>query len=235
MKIKICGLSRNEDIDYVNEARPEYIGFVFAKSKRQVSPVLAQFLRFRLANDITPVGVFVDSPMKEIVELYHKGIISIAQLHGNEDEAYIARLKELSAANGSFRQIKVIKTIKSEDLKKTIPPSIADFFLIDSGAGSGKTFNWDMLKKIKIDKPWFLAGGINLKNVEQAISLQTAGLKPYGIDVSSGVETSSPSGSFKDRKKILKLTSIVRQPDNIQIDYTRQSEKTRKKLSWSSK
>ena len=85
MKIKICGLFRSEDIDYVNEARPDYVGFVFAESRRQVSPEQAANLRSRLANGIVPVGVFVNAPAANIAALYRDGVISIAQLHGAED------------------------------------------------------------------------------------------------------------------------------------------------------
>jgi phosphoribosylanthranilate isomerase len=225
MFIKICGLFRDEDIDYVNEARPDYAGFVFAKSARQVSPPLAQYLRFRLADGIIPVGVFVDAPITFITELYHNGIISAAQLHGGEDESYITRLKELSKTN--IRQtdippIKVIKTINSKDIfsadkresTKTKSRStsfgsrlkslanVVDYFLIDSGSGSGKTFDWKQLDSVNFTKPWFLAGGINIKNIKQAMAL-----KPYAVDVSSGVETDA----VKDRKKILELTETIRQ------------------------
>lgn len=216
MKIKICGLTRDEDIDYVNKARPDYIGFVFAKSKRQVTPVMAQYLRFRLAEGILPVGVFVDAPVKEIAELYKKGIISIAQLHGGEDEAYILRLKEVTDG------IPVIKT-KKMGQGTSLVPTKADFYLLDSGSGSGKPFDWNIIKQFKFDKPWFLAGGIDLKNIDKVMALN-----PFGIDVSSGVET----GGLKDRKKILKLTSIVRPPENIEVSYTKTTEQHRKKLSW---
>ena len=94
MKIKICGLFRSEDIDYVNEACPDYAGFVFAESRRKVSPEKAEGLRQKLKPGITPVGVFVNAPIAEIAALYRNGIIEIAQLHGAENEEYIKRLKE---------------------------------------------------------------------------------------------------------------------------------------------
>jgi len=205
MRIKICGLFREEDIDYVNEARPDYIGFVFAKSSRQVSTSLAQYLRFRLADGIVPVGVFVNAPIALITDLYHNGIISVAQLHGAEDESYINQLKKQSVA--TVRQtrgepIKVMKTIIHEEIKTKLPlPSNADYILLDSGAGSGKTFNWDKLLSLKTKRPWFLAGGIDMKNINKAIELE-----PYAVDISSGAETKG----VKDRKKILELVSIVK-------------------------
>jgi len=209
MLIKVCGLFRDEDIDFANESQINYAGFVFAKSPRQVSAPLAQYLRFRLADGIIPVGVFVNAPIASITELYHNGVISIAQLHGDEDEGYIAQLKKLSAANirqTAIPPIKVIKTLFfgsetfNSQLKKL--SNIVDYFLIDSGAGSGKTFDWKQLDAVKLSKPWFLAGGINISNIKQAMKLN-----PFAIDVSSGAETDG----IKDRKKILELTETLRQ------------------------
>ena len=208
MKIKICGLFREQDIDYVNEARPDYAGFVFAQSKRQVSPAFAAELRRRLSEEIIPVGVFVNAPVADIAALYSDNVISIAQLHGTEDEEYITRLKEASAS-GRKKPIEVIKTmqINKESLPLSSPlPSFADYYLIDSGAGSGKAFNWELLQSkgmnaLKGEKPWFLAGGISLENIEQALCFN-----PYALDVSSGVETDG----LKDPKKIVHLVSLVR-------------------------
>ena len=201
MRIKICGLFREEDIDYVNEARPDYAGFVFAKSKRQVSAVLAQYLRFRLADGIVPVGVFVNAPVAEAAALYHNGTISIAQLHGGEDEGYISRLKKACAADSKRPPIKIIKVIKSDDLKNGIPATTADYYLIDSGAGGGRSFDWQRLNSVQFQKPWFLAGGIDIKNIEQA-----AALNPFAVDISSGAETDG----VKDREKILQLVTIIK-------------------------
>jgi phosphoribosylanthranilate isomerase len=196
MKIKICGLFREQDIEYVNEALPDYAGFVFAPSKRQVSGELARELRSRLAEKIVPVGVFVNAPIEEIATLYRDGIISIAQLHGEEDEEYIKRLKEIC-------DIQVIKAIKfsANSLLPAPYSPLPDYFLLDSGAGSGKTFDWNLLKTLKFEKPWFLAGGINLDNITQAMALN-----PYAIDVSSGAETDG----LKDREKILQLVTIAK-------------------------
>jgi len=225
-KIKICGLFRKQDIDYVNEAKPDYAGFVFAESKRRVSGVLAAALRQRLSDDIIPVGVFVNAPIDAIVALYHDRVISIAQLHGEENDEYITQLKKSSAVDGN-KPIAVIKTIQIHEkpgaatarskgnkasfprlptLDSRLPSSSADYYLIDSGAGSGKTFNWELLNSpgmnaLKTAKPWFLAGGIGLDNIEQALSFT-----PYALDVSSGAETDG----IKDRKKIVQLISVVR-------------------------
>jgi phosphoribosylanthranilate isomerase len=202
MKIKICGLSREPDIDYVNEAQVDYVGFVFAPSKRQVTPVQAGQLRKRLAKDITPVGVFVNAAPESITTLYRDGVISIAQLHGTEDDEYISQLKDASASSNGLTPIPVIKTIMSANLEKDAAlPKQADYFLIDSGSGSGKVFNWDILNHCKFSKLWFLAGGINIENIEQAMAFN-----PFAVDISGGAETDG----IKDREKILQLTKMVR-------------------------
>jgi phosphoribosylanthranilate isomerase len=231
VKIKICGLFREQDIDFVNEAKPDYVGFVFAESKRQVSPAFAAQLRRRLSDNLLPVGVFVNAPVADIVALYNDNIIDIAQLHGTEDGEYITQLKEKSASSGK-KPIEVIKTMRiNEEPDATIEcssgkrvafyrhpkatsspphsllPSLnTDYYLIDSGAGSGKAFNWELLKSAKIraikrTKPWFLAGGIDSDNIVQALRHN-----PYALDISSGAETDG----FKDRKKIVQLVSTVR-------------------------
>jgi phosphoribosylanthranilate isomerase len=200
MKIKICGLFREQDIEYANEASPDYIGFVFAPSKRQVTAAQAEHLRKLLHDNIIPVGVFVNAPISEIANLYQNGIISIAQLHGNENAEYIKQLKT------TCNTMQIIKTIQSFELENINTANFvdADYLLLDSGAGSGKNFNWEILKSHSmqlLEKKWFLAGGINLENIEQAISFN-----PFCIDVSSGAETDGT----KDRNKIMHLIEEVR-------------------------
>jgi phosphoribosylanthranilate isomerase len=196
VKLKICGLFREEDVGYVNEAQPDYIGFVFAESRRRVSPGLAAKLWEKLDAGIIPVGVFVNAPPEEIAALYHNGIISIAQLHGDEDDRYIAALKALTAGAGGMP---VIKALRAEAITG------ADYLLLDHGAGgTGEAFDWGLVETLRGSSPqipWFLAGGIGPHNIEDAVLL-----RPFGIDVSSGAET----GGFKDREKILKLVQAVR-------------------------
>jgi phosphoribosylanthranilate isomerase len=206
VRIKICGLFHEQDIDFVNEARPDYVGFVFAESKRQVSPAFAAQLRRRLSDRLLPVGVFVNAPVEDITALYHENTISIAQLHGEEDDEYIMRLK-LASYSGGKKQLDVIKTIRIAELEKNASIAKgADYYLIDSGAGSGKAFNWELLKSTKMKaltrgKPWFLAGGIDPDNIVQALCYN-----PHALDVSSGAETDG----VKDQKKIVQLVSMVR-------------------------
>jgi phosphoribosylanthranilate isomerase len=208
IKIKICGLFQEQDIDFVNEARPDYAGFVFAPSRRQISPQTAAAFRARLNSGIVPVGVFVNAPAAEINALYRNGIIAAAQLHGGESAAFMRELKSLCG-------IPIIQAIKSRTLESgtvcgadsganragiCVPE--ADFVLFDGDIpGTGKVFDWNLLARTETEKPWFLAGGINEQTIDKALAL-----RPFGIDVSSGAE----SGGVKDRKKIIHLTAKVR-------------------------
>ncbi|MDR1326106.1 MAG: phosphoribosylanthranilate isomerase [Treponema sp.] len=197
MKIKICGLFREEDIDYANEAMPDYVGFVFAPSRRQLTAAQAAALRARLREGITPVGVFVDAPVERIAALYNEGIFALAQLHGHEDAAYLAALKRLCPAP-------LIKAVRiSRDTQHALSMDAVDFFLFDNGAGgTGQTFDWGILPDLTacLRKPYFLAGGLNGDNITAALAL-----KPFAIDVSSGAETNG----VKDRGKMLSLVQQV--------------------------
>lgn len=193
-KLKICGLFRAADIDYVNEAKPDYIGFAFAKSRRQVNPALARTLRERLDSGITPVGVFVNAPQAEIIQLYRENIISIAQLHGGESRAYIESLKK--------KGVPVIKAVRVESGADILAhmDSPADYLLLDNGAGgTGTAFDWNLLSACT--RPYFLAGGVNLSNISDALKIH-----PYCVDVSSGAETDG----VKDGEKIHLLAKAIR-------------------------
>jgi phosphoribosylanthranilate isomerase len=197
VKIKICGLKRLEDIEIVNRYKPDYIGFVFADSKRKVSHDLASELKQDLDSDIVSVGVFVDSSQEEIIKLFGEGIIEIAQLHGNESEDYILDLKEKT--NDELMIIKAIEMNESIDLEK-FNSSNADYLLLDSGKGSGKTFDWSLIKK-DLKKDFFLAGGLDSSNVLRAIEE----FGPYAIDLSSSLEVDG----FKDEIKIKEIMEVI--------------------------
>lgn len=193
-KVKLCGLTRECDIEAVNELKPEYIGFVFAnKSKRYVSPEKAQKLKSLLNKDIQAVGVFVNEDVQKVAKLLNSNIIDIAQLHGSEDEDYIKSLRNLT----SKKIIKAFKVTNEEDIKKA-EQSSADFVLLDSGAGTGQTFNWTLIKNI--NREYFLAGGLSPENKIEAIE----NLHPYALDVSSGIETDG----FKDKDKMTKFVNL---------------------------
>lgn len=193
-KIKICGLFRENDIDFVNEALPDFIGFVFAKSRRQIVPETAKKFKQNLNKNIYSVGVFVNEPVKNIAEICDKNIIDLIQLHGNEDEKYIKSLR--TVCNNKI--IKAVTVKNAADILRS-RNCTADYLLLDNGCGSGERFDWELLKTFV--KPYFLAGGINKTNIDEALSL-----KPYCIDISSGVETEN----VKDKQKILDIVRRVK-------------------------
>ncbi len=199
-KIKICGLVRPADIAIVNEVLPDYIGFVFAKSKRQISDKLAEELKAMLHPSISSVGVFVNEDLKRIIYLCNKKIIDFVQLHGDEDEDYIVKLR----TKIGIPIIKAVRVRSVEDIHRADRIDseylLLDAFKEDQYGGSGASFDWSMITKVK--KPYFLAGGINSDNVLSAIKQ----VNPYVIDVSSGVETDG----FKDKNKIIDMITKVR-------------------------
>ena len=200
-KIKICGLKRQEDIQYVNEALPDYAGFVIqvSFSRRSITAEELYKLRSRLSEKISPVGVFVNAPVELPAKLLREGILDMAQLHGQEDDEYIKRLKEETGRP----VMKAFSVSAPEDIQRAFSSS-ADLILLDHGrGGTGKSFDWDLVKGEKNGgRPYFLAGGITPEKIPQAVRR----LKPYGIDLSSAVETEGK----KDRRKILAAVAAVR-------------------------
>ncbi len=197
VKIKICGLKRLEDIEIVNRYKPDFIGFVFADSKRKVSYDLAGKLRSNLRSGIVPVGVFVDASQDEIMKLFEEGVIDMAQLHGNESEDYIIELKEKT--NNELKIINAIEMSENVNLDDYSETN-ADFLLFDSGKGSGKTFDWSLIGK-NLKKDFFLAGGLDISNISQAIEE----FEPYAVDLSSSLETDG----FKDERKIREIMEVI--------------------------
>ena len=197
-KIKICGLRRREDILAINEARPDYCGFIieFPKSFRSVTADKVRELVKDLSPEIKGVGVFVNAPVEFVSGLLNDGTLALAQLHGQEDEAYIRELKKLT----DKPIIKAFSVKTSEDIEKALQ-SPADYILLDQGSGgTGMTFDWSLIPKI--ERPFFLAGGIGAENLEQAIRE----IRPYAVDLSSSVETDK----WKDPEKIRNVVDIVR-------------------------
>ena len=197
VKIKICGLKRLEDIEIVNKYKPDYIGFVFADSKRRVSHDLAYELKLNLDPDIISVGVFVDAQQEEILELFNEGVIEMAQLHGMESEEYILELK--GKTGNELKIIKAIEMSEDVDLLK-YDHSHADYLLLDSGKGCGKTFDWRLIRS-ELNKEFFLAGGLDSSNVCDAIRE----FDPYAIDLSSSLEVDG----FKDENKIREIMEVI--------------------------
>ena len=195
-ELKICGLKRLEDIIAVNRHGADYAGFVFfEKSKRYVDPYKANELISLLRADIKPVGVFMDEPLDNVVRIARITGVELVQLHGHESEEYVEYIKRTL----DRPVIKAYKASEDGALEKAAN-SNADYVMIDSGAGSGKTFDWSILKDFKRD--YFLAGGLDPESVGEAIRM----LEPFAVDVSSGVETDG----IKDEKKIAEFIKAVR-------------------------
>ena len=197
-KIKICGLRRPEDIAYVNEAKPDFAGFIIdvPKSRRNVPREKVRELTALLSPEILPVGVFVNALMETILSLVTDGTLKAVQLHGQESQSYLEELKKQVAVP----LIRAFSIRSPEDLTEA-EKSPADFVLLDNGAGgTGETFDWSLLSSF--DRPFFLAGGLRLENITEAVSR----FHPYALDLSSGVETDGD----KDKEKIIAAVAAVR-------------------------
>lgn len=195
-KIKLCGMTREQDIAAVNALLPDYIGFIFwDKSSRNVSAAQASALKKKLDARIKAVGVFVDAPVETVASLLNDNIIDLAQLHGHEDQDYIAALRALT----SKPLIQAFKIKTTDDIARA-EASTADHILLDNGTGSGVAFDWSLVAGVK--RPFFLAGGLSPENVAAAI----AQIRPWAVDVSSGIETDK----VKDPEKMKRFVENVR-------------------------
>ncbi|WP_432632499.1 phosphoribosylanthranilate isomerase [Brachyspira sp.] len=210
MKIKTCGLFREEDINYANELKPDYIGFVFAESKRKVGVEKAYNLKNKLDKEIKSVGVFVNDNLDFILNLIREKIIDIIQLHGNEDNNFLDNLKTKTNA-------KIIKFIPVENADSILNSLniFSDFILLDNlKGGVGKNFNWNYLKEAfesnknfseVFNKKYFLAGGLNKENINEALKFN-----PYCVDLSGGLETDG----IKDYDKMKYIINITKNYKN---------------------
>lgn len=190
-KIKICGLRTQKDISIVNKLKPDYIGFILSRGfRRSIDIGTADTLKKRLSKGIKAVGVYVDDPLYEIELALSHNTIDIVQLHGSETPEFCSKINA-----------PVIKMLKPTDFDKIsrYEPYV-DYFLFDSGTGTGKTFDWSKIPKTQ--KPFFLAGGLNKENIPLAIKT----LNPYAVDLSSCVETDG----CKDYIKIKEVMECVR-------------------------
>lgn len=198
--IKFCGLSRQEDIEYANILKADYIGFVYAESKRKVTLEKSLFLKKLLDDKIKSVGVFLNNSIDEIINVCKSGAVDLVQVHGDDSEEFIKQVKSLSG----LQVIKGCGVKSSDDILKS-QHSACDFILLDnSRAGSGVKFDYRFLLEA-VDKgfnrPYFLAGGININNIDEALKLN-----PYCIDISSGIE----SGGVKNFKLMEDIVKRVR-------------------------
>lgn len=211
-KIKLCGMMKPCDIEYANRVKPDFVGFIFANTRRKISAAQAKQFREALDAEIPAVGVFVNEDISVITSLVQNGCIDLIQLHGEEDADYIRRLREVC-------DVPVIKAVKVQTVEQIRQAAAlpVDYLLLDTYrkgvlGGTGEAFDWELLREAKaaagdaaegelFGKPYFLAGGLHAGNLREA-----AALGSYGLDVSSGIET---DGS-KDFDKMVEVMELVR-------------------------
>lgn len=188
-RIKLCGLTCAVDVHAANAAHPDYAGFVVnvPDSRRSVEPDQLRLLTKLLNADIPAVGVFVDAPVELVAQLLNEGTLDLAQLHGHEDAEYVSSLQALTDKSliQAFRVESAADVARAQESK-------ADYILLDSGAGSGRTFNWSLVQECP--RLFFLAGGLEPGTIAQAVEQ----VHPFAVDMSSGVET----GGMKDLEKM---------------------------------
>lgn len=211
-KIKLCGMMKPCDIEYANRIKPDFVGFIFANTRRKISAAQAKQFREALDAEIPAVGVFVNEDISVITSLVQNGCIDMIQLHGEEDADYIRRLREVC----DVPVIKAVKVQMVEQIRQAAALPV-DYLLLDTYrkgvlGGTGEAFDWELLREAKaaagdtaegelFGKPYFLAGGLHAGNLREA-----AALGSYGLDVSSGIET---DGS-KDFTKMVEVMELVR-------------------------
>ena len=200
------------DIEYANRVKPDFVGFIFANTRRKISAAQAKQFREALDAEIPAVGVFVNEDISVITSLVQNGCIDLIQLHGEEDADYIRRLREVC-------DVPVTKAVKVQTVEQIRQAAAlpVDYLLLDTYrkgvlGGTGEAFDWELLREAKaaagdtaegelFGKPYFLAGGLHAGNLREA-----AALGSYGLDVSSGIET---DGS-KDFTKMVEVMELVR-------------------------
>nr|WP_294463686.1 phosphoribosylanthranilate isomerase [uncultured Sellimonas sp.] len=202
-RIKICGLRRKEDIDGVNEASPDYCGFILnvPASRRSIDPEQLGMLMEDLDPAVVPTGVFVNEETETILRIVRERHIRMVQLHGQESEEMIREIQQ----KAGIPVIKAFSVKEKKDVEQALG-SPADYLLFDCGSGgTGKTFDWSCLEDV--ERPYFLAGGIGTHNMEEALTR----FHPFAIDLSSSVETDG----VKDRKKVAEAVQMLRSLTSI--------------------
>ena len=202
--IKICGLKRLIDVEYVNKYLPDYVGFVFAESQRKVEPTYAALMSEHLKPGIKKVGVFVNADISAVENTVKLCGLDVIQLSGDEDVEYV---KELARKAGRYFEIWKSIRVKDRDSLNAADKYPVDAYLLDACAkgsygGSGISFDWNVATGAAESRKIILAGGLNPENVKKAVEI----VKPFAVDVSSGVET----GGFKDEAKIRDFIQAVR-------------------------
>ena len=203
-KLKICGLTCEEDIAAVNEVKPDFAGFVIEVPgrKRSLTTEKVKVLIKGLDKNILPVGVFVNATPELPISLLRDGTLWAAQLHGDEDEEYIEKIQNMTGKP----VIKAFSIKTPEDVQRALR-SPADYILLDQGAGgTGEPFDWTLVPPVR--RPFFLAGGIGPENIRRAIGT----LHPWAVDMSSSLENEGR----KDPAKLRQITGMLKQINTLE-------------------
>lgn len=204
MKVKMCGMRRKEDIAYANEVKPDAIGYIFfPKSKRYVTGQQAKELDQNLDQNILSVGVFVNETIEKVIEIANQVPLNVIQLHGDEGSTYIQQLKQQTDKE-VWKAVRVKDTKDIEEAEQLpVDKLLLDTFTEEKDiyGGTGKVMNYDLIPKEGISKPFFIAGGLHSKNIKEI----TEKIHPYGIDISSGIETDG----YKDLKKMKEIMQMT--------------------------
>lgn len=205
MEIKICGITKFQEIKDINKLEPDYIGFVFSKSKRKISKEEARKLLYGLNNGIKVVGVFRNEKVNFVSEVLNYTNIKIVQLHGSEDNDYIENLR--SKVNSEIEVWKAISIINEKSIEEINNINAVNILLDSSTPGEGKGFKLKYLDDFKEFNKVFIAGGINEENIQDVVE----GMNPKGIDISSGAEVIDENGiRIKSYEKMKKIIATVR-------------------------
>ena len=205
MKLKVCGLTKMDQIQELISLNVDFLGFIFyEKSPRFVLNHLS-LVEISEINHQGKVGVFVNETVEKILEISEKSNLNFIQLHGDEDENFIKDLRK--NVKKEVKLIKVFRVGETFNFQFSIFNSLVDYFLFDTDSkafgGTGKTFDWQILNEIEIPIPYFLSGGISLENIHQ---LSTINHQPLAIDINSKFEIEPGN---KNLEKIKKFTQIV--------------------------
>lgn len=212
-KVKICGITCKAEIEFINKYLPDYIGFVFTASKREVTPEKAAGLTAGLSPDIRKAGVFVDMEPEKAAEIASVAGLDALQLHGSEDAHYIVKLRRLlKPGTEIWKAVRVGGGNETELISFGADRLLLDTYTANMPGGTGQTFDWGLALQIKEQTrlPIILAGGLHPGNVRRAI----VQVSPFGVDTSSGVE----GDGIKDEQKVRKFIEAVRR-QNLQTQY----------------
>ncbi len=207
VRIKLCGITRLEDAQVAVDAGVDALGFIFyKKSPRNINPDAARLIIEQLPPFVDVVGVFVGKKREELEEIVQYCQLGYAQLHGDESPKYCERLTRFTAPCQVLKALRVGGELKKKMVtpyNESVRGFLLDTFEKDKAGGTGKVFDWALVNKLELQKPFILAGGLNSDNIVQAIEA----VRPYGVDINSGVEKKP---GIKDHKKIHEIIRLVR-------------------------